>query len=79
MSSISAVPLDQLVPHDHPCLIYSSKEEQIRAFVPYLRAGLLNNEKCIYIADESTSGWVKEAMSADGFQLDTYISKNQFL
>lgn len=53
--------LENLRTHDHPCLIYETKEEQVAAFVPYLHAGLVQGEKCIYLVDDSSPEWVNAA------------------
>src|SRR5271156_354104 len=50
--------------HDHPCLIYETPVELAAAFVPYLRAGLLLGERCIYFTDENNERFVLEAMQS---------------
>ncbi len=68
-----------LVQHDHPCLIYETIDELTNSFVPYLRAGLLLGERCIYFVDENTEQFVITAMESGGFDLQSYIDKEAFL
>lgn len=69
----------ELGTHDHPCVIYESAEELARAFVPYLRSGLLLGQRCIYFVDENPAEFVIESMQADGFDLKPYIDSDAFL
>jgi two-component system, chemotaxis family, sensor kinase Cph1 len=48
--------------HEHPCLIYDTREEQFATALPYLRAGLERGEKCLYLADENTAADVFGAL-----------------
>lgn len=70
--------LQELHPHDHPCLIYESKEEQVAAFVPYLQSGLVQGEKCVYIVDDSSPGWIHEQLRANDFPIDDYVANGAF-
>ncbi|MGB7188884.1 MAG: MEDS domain-containing protein [Acidobacteriaceae bacterium] len=65
--------LQSCAPHDHLCLIYDTREEQLSASVPFLRIGLERGEKCIYIADENTPAAILEAMRADGIDVDAAL------
>ena len=62
--------LEQLGPHDHFCSIYESPEEHYAVAVPFIRIGLDRDEKCIYIADDGTVGDVRQAMDAEGIDVD---------
>jgi hypothetical protein len=46
--------VQDLETHSHLCLLYETKEEQYRAVLPFIRAGLRKGEKCVYIRDESS-------------------------
>jgi hypothetical protein len=48
--------------HSHLCLIYETKEEQYRAVLPFIRAGLQRGEKCVYIRDESSEQEILKAL-----------------
>src|SRR5690349_20368667 len=40
----------QLVPYGiHACHFYTGREELVRALVPYFKAGLENNERCLWV------------------------------
>ncbi|HXQ73908.1 MAG TPA: MEDS domain-containing protein, partial [Pyrinomonadaceae bacterium] len=68
--------LEQLGPHDHFCSIYESPEEHYAVAIPFMRIGLDRGEKCIYIADDGTVGDVREAMHAEGIDVDRAIASN---
>lgn len=74
----TAARLEDTQSHDHLCLIYETPEEQSAAFVPFLRAGLVQNEKCLYIVRESDPDWVVAQMRANDFPIDDYASRGAF-
>ncbi|HWG89438.1 MAG TPA: MEDS domain-containing protein [Candidatus Thermoplasmatota archaeon] len=55
---------------DHLCLIYHSREEQLAAAVPFIKAGLLVGERCVYIADDLTLSDVRAHLAAAGIRVD---------
>jgi len=60
----------------HICQFYRTKDDLIDILVPYFRAGLENNELCIWVTSEPLG--VKEAKESLGKavrHLDDYISK----
>jgi len=59
--------------HQHLCLIYDTPEEQFAAAVPYLRAGLDRNERCLYIADENSGSAVLDALRNAGTDVDRSV------
>lgn len=67
--------IEKLSAHDHLCLIYSTREEQFAAAVPFMRTGLERGEKCVYIADDNTATEVLGAMRAGGIDVDTMLKK----
>ena len=64
--------------HDHPCLIYDSGADLARAVVPYLRAGLLLGERCVYFVDENPAAFILDAMAEGGFDLAPYLANGAF-
>ena len=66
--------LERLAPHDHLCSIYESSEEHLAVAVPFIRLGLDRGEKCIYIADDGTEAAVRDAMSAEGIDVERAIA-----
>jgi hypothetical protein len=62
----------------HICQFYRSREDLIEILVPYFKAGLENNEFCMWVASEPLC--VEDAKSALKKQvnnLDEYIKKGQ--
>ncbi|HEX2868147.1 MAG TPA: MEDS domain-containing protein [Ignavibacteriales bacterium] len=64
--------------HDHTCSIYETRDEQFAVIAPFIRYGLENNEKCIYVADENTAEEVFELLEKDIPDLKCYMEKNAF-
>jgi hypothetical protein len=65
---------------DHTGLFYSSKEEYLNVVVPYLKAGLENNEFCLWIVPEILK--VKDAemyLRSSVEDLNSYINKEQIV
>ena len=62
----------------HLCIFYQSKEDLIDILVPYFKAGLENNEFCMWVTSEPLK--TEEAKSSLGKaikNLDDYIKKGQ--
>jgi PAS domain S-box-containing protein len=66
--------LERLGPHDHLCSIYESPEEHFAVAMPFIRIGLERGEKCIYIADDGTEAAVRDAMHAEGIDVEQAIA-----
>ena len=66
--------LQQIGPHDHLCSIYESQEEYLSVAIPFIRIGLDRGEKCIYVADDGTKDVVREAMHAEGIDVERAIA-----
>jgi transcriptional regulator with GAF, ATPase, and Fis domain len=66
--------LEQIGPHDHLCSIYQNQEEQFSVAIPFIHIGLDRGEKCIYIADDGTADIVREAMYAEGIDVERAIA-----
>ena len=71
--------LEQLAPHDHLCSIYESTEEHFAVAIPFIRIGLERGEKCIYIADEGTEEEVRDAMYAQGIDVERAIATDSLV
>jgi len=70
--------LSCLGPHDHPCLIYETPDEQADAFVPYLHAGLVQGELCVYVVDDTHAEFIKSAFRHRGVDIDPFIRSGAF-
>jgi PAS domain S-box-containing protein len=66
--------LEHLAPHEHLCSIYESPEEHFGVAIPFIRIGLDRGEKCIYIADAGTETVVRDAMYAEGIDVEKAIA-----
>jgi signal transduction histidine kinase len=66
--------LERLAPHDHLCSIYESPEEHFAVAIPFIRIGLDRGEKCIYVADDGTETVVRDAMYAEGIDVERAIA-----
>jgi len=62
----------------HFCQFYQSKEDLIEILVPYFKAGLENNEFCMWVTAEPLNVEdAKSALKAKVKDLDDYIKKGQ--
>ncbi len=62
----------------HICQLYRTKEDLIDILIPYFKAGLENNEFCIWVTQGSfTEKEAKEALRKDVPDLDKYLKGGQ--
>jgi len=62
----------------HFCQFYHSKEDLVNILVPYFKAGLENNELCVWIASKHLEvEEAKEAMKRAVPDIDVYLEKGQ--
>src|SRR5258706_2924172 len=66
--------LERLGPHDHQSLIYESPEDRFAVAIPFIHNGLDRGEKCIYIADDGAEAALRDAMSAQGIDVEPAIA-----
>src|ERR1700730_4993559 len=71
--------LEQLAPHDHLCSIYESSKERSDVAIPFIRIGLDRGEKCIYIADDGTEAVVRDAMQAEGIDVERALATDSLV
>src|ERR1700681_2812520 len=71
--------LERLGPPDHLCSIYESPEEHFAVAMPFIRIGLDRGEKCVYIADDGTEAVVREAMCAEGIDVERAIATHSLV
>ena len=62
---------------DHLCSLYENGEQQFSVVVPFLKHGLENNEKCVYVADENTPQEVKNAFKKANIDVQKYFDSGQ--
>ena len=61
--------------HQHLCVIYETREQQLAVTVPFLKIGLERGEKCLYVADENTATSILDAMRGEGVDIDEPVKK----
>src|SRR6516165_7353408 len=62
----------------HFCQFYQDKQDLIEILVPFFKAGLENNEFCIWVTSEPLrSAEARAALSANVENLETYIANGQ--
>src|SRR6202163_3825982 len=71
--------LEHLAPHDHLSLIYENSEDHFAVAIPFIRIGLDRGEKCVYIADDGTEAVVREAMCAEGIDVERAIATHSLV
>jgi len=62
---------------DHLCIIYETEEEHKNLLTPYLKQGLEQNEKVLYIVDIHTAKTVLNYLRDDGVDVDSYLESGQ--
>jgi PAS domain S-box-containing protein len=50
--------------------VYAETDEMLAQVVPYVKAGLLNGERCIYVADEHEQHTIAAALARGGIDVD---------
>ncbi len=61
----------------HFCLFYKTKQDLIDVLVPYFKAGLENNEFCMYITSEPFDDDVRARMSEALPEFERYVARGQ--
>jgi signal transduction histidine kinase/CheY-like chemotaxis protein len=55
---------------DHLCLIYDRAAERMAALIPFLKRGLAAGERCLYLADDTTTDLAEQALLNEGIDVD---------
>ena len=71
--------LGQIGPHAHHSLIYDNAADHYGVAIPFIRMGLERGEQCIYIADDGTEGTVRDAMTAEGIDVERAIASESLV
>ncbi len=61
--------------HDHVCMAYTDREQQVTAIAYYMKAGLALGEKCMYVSDAATSDFVLKVLSDTGIDVEDLIEQ----
>jgi hypothetical protein len=54
---------------DHICTLYTTPEEQLKAAVEYIKAGLGRGEQCLYVCGEHTPEQLRVALESAGIDV----------
>lgn len=65
--------------NNHVLWLYQSEEEHRRVIVPFLRRGLEQGEKVIYIADSHTPEDILDYLREDGLDVESYLARGQLV
>jgi len=71
--------LEELEPGDHLCCIYETEEEHRSLVTPFLRHGLEQGQKVIYIVDDRTAETVIGYLRDDKVKVEPYLEKGQLV
>ncbi|MBS1953543.1 MAG: MEDS domain-containing protein [Cyanobacteria bacterium SZAS-4] len=61
--------------HDHVCMAYTDREQQVTAIAYYIKAGLALGEKCLYVSDNDTSDFVLKILNDTGIDVEELIEQ----
>jgi two-component system, chemotaxis family, sensor kinase Cph1 len=64
---------------EHLCSVYSATAEMLSQVVPYMKAGLLNGERCIYVADECSKETIIDGLRFWGVDAPRHITNGQLV
>jgi PAS domain S-box-containing protein len=71
----SALPSSASAPGEHLCLLYETADEHDAAVVPYLRAGLAADERCLYVGDGPAAARVAAHLAAAGVDVTSAMAE----
>jgi len=71
--------LEHVAPHDHLSLVYEGSYDHYGVAIPFIRIGLERGEKCIYIADDGTEAVVRDAMVAQGIDVERAMATEKLV
>lgn len=69
--------LKELAPGDHLCCLYKTEEEHRAVLTPFMRQGLEQGEKVIYIVDAGNAEFVIRYLRNNGLDVESYLAKGQ--
>jgi DNA-binding CsgD family transcriptional regulator len=71
--------ISQLRPGDHACCFYETAEKQRAVLTPFLRQGLDQGEKVVYVLDDSTVEAILAYLRRDGLDVEPYLARGQMV
>ncbi len=79
MANSALYDISTLSPGDHLCCIYQTEQEHRAVLSLFIRIGLEQNQKVLYIVDAHTAHTVMEYFSETDLDIQFYIDKGQFV
>ncbi|MBA2253377.1 MAG: MEDS domain-containing protein [Nitrospirales bacterium] len=64
---------------EHLCSVYGDTGELLTQAMPYIKAGLLNGERCIYVADQHSKETIVQALKFWGVHADHEMSTGRLV
>jgi two-component system, chemotaxis family, sensor kinase Cph1 len=64
---------------EHLCSVHADTGEMLTQVVPYLKAGLLNGERCIYVADENSPETLINALRSWGVNAELEMNRGRLV
>ena len=64
---------------EHLCSVYAQSGEMLTQVVPYIKTGLLNGERCIYVVDENNKDLLVQGLKFWGVDADSEMSKGHLV
>ncbi|RTL35730.1 MAG: hypothetical protein EKK48_29055 [Candidatus Melainabacteria bacterium] len=59
--------------HDHVCMAYEDREQQVTAIAQFVKAGIELGEKCIYVCDKLNAEFVLKVLKETGLDVETLL------
>ncbi len=79
MANSALYDISTLSPGDHLCCIYQTEQEHRAVLSPYVKNGLVQNQKVLYIVDAHTAQTVLDYFSETGFDVQKYLDSGQLV
>ena len=64
---------------EHYCCIYKTREEQLSILIPYITDGIEQNQKCVYIFDETKKEDFQKELERRGMDVQAHLESKQLV
>lgn len=71
--------LKKLKTHEHACLLYQNRDEQLATTVPLIKIGLDRHEKCIYVGDDDVVVAISAGLRKIGVDVESSVNSGALL
>ena len=62
---------------NHACNIFRNRQERLSIILPFFKGALANNERCLFIVEESLRITICQILQNAGFRLETGLKRGQ--